>query len=466
MLRASLGGPNGELLATADVLRTFRAQIESDGLQNDQLLRSPIFKALQSGACNESLERDGIHVWPSRALDEVGFLALSNTNMYHNEPHQVKLRRELVEVGLDCVAAFDPNVYQRSINLYKLDCQAGIGLACSERASLTFRYAASSSLVAWYDTDGSAAFMFSNDDALEALQINSVSSTAYNHALLKLGLLTLTSAVMLTRAHRMRNDAPSLYWQTVEYVRDVQKSAQAASDKQAFQTSAVVSDALLGLSAIAVRFTLGVVRYDWLSGDNQQRVAIVQILGSLASLTSGIILFVPYYTDVELGNTHGNGPLARYGGSMAVIDTSCTMLLAFSEPPLLTATTERFDNTARLLVGTVLILVSFRRCVFAMCSNALCLEAYATNRFESNFVEVACYSTCLLLWTAQNAFCAITFVDLVIRPMIYSLHRFFPGGDFGVTVAFILASVALSLPRLLNTMIDLQRLKEAETHVE
>ena len=151
---------------------------------------------------------------------------------------------------------------------------------------------------------------------------------------------------------------------------------------------------------------------------------------------------------------------------MAVIDTSCTMLLAFSEPPLLTATTERFDNTARLLVGTVLLLVSFRRCVFAMCSNALCLEAYATKRFKSDFVEVACYSTCLLLWTAQNAFCAITFVDLVIRPMVYSLHRFFPGGDFGVTVAFILASIALSLPRLLNTMIDLKRRKEAEAHVE
>jgi hypothetical protein len=204
---------------------------------------------------------------------------------------------------------------------------------------------------------------------------------------------------------------------------------------------------------------------DGLAHDNQERAAWIQFVGAGVSLASWVLRFWVIKSpddDAKLKNDKkyrpmaANSPLMLLGGSMATIDASTAVLMAFSEPPLLLSTVSRFDNTARLLTGLLVSLVALHRCLFSCACVAITLEAGQQGRltFTSTYENILWSAACM--WLYQAIGLAVLLVDLVATPMAFALGRDVAGGHVTVrTTTIFLVLVGFSIPKLMTTCVEL-----------
>jgi len=446
---AALADTTGALESRVDATGYLMTNASAIAYVGAELLgHSAIYASYHNSECVGQLE--AVAVLPLAAASESSYLALADTNLYETEPEQVSTRRRLVELGVTCASTV--SFYNRAYSLYDIDCSNAYA-TCRTNPSLPFRRISALSLRAHYLADGSRAFFwFAKDTTLKSLPGLADSYDAVWLSIIKLGLIVLAAAVMWVRSDRVTSSSHWLYRHCIQVANCVGFSPPA------LKNSSVVEDAFLGLVAICARYFVALWRLPNLTADHQARCVVFELVASLLSLVNWVVRYwviEPAIPQLIGGQTDGKGPLTRLGGSMAIADASSAVLMAFSEPPMLLSAISRFDNTARLLTGLLISLVTLHRCLFACCCNAIILEAHDVGRLVSSQAYRVLLYVALFSWLFQTVTLAVCMVDLVVTPMAYAISRGVIGNSGAIVVALFMALVNSSLPRLLHTCVKL-----------
>ena len=416
------------------------------GMPTDLFGQSAVYQAYHGSDCVGALGT--IAVFPHYAGSETLYLSIEDPTIYEQEPTLVIERREIVELGYTCASTLDR--YERGFNLYDFDCNNRYS-HCQQGPSLPFRRVATYGIRAHYTTTGEAYYWFKEDPSLRTLPGLANSREAILFAIVKLFMLILAAAVMWVRSDRVTSASHWLYRHCIRMA-NCQHIPVTSSD------TSVIEDAALGLTACAARAAVSLWRWTSLRAEDQTRVCVSELVGAGVSLASWVIRFwiiEPNLISLIDGKPDGRGPLTRLGGSMAIVDASCAVLLAFAEPPLHLSNVSRFDDTARLLSGLVISLVTLQRCLFATACNAVMLEAHQFGRVASSEGYVFLVTLAVFMWIVQIVSVAVALADLVASPMAYMITRGVIGNDVSVGVAMFMALVCVSLPRLMHTSVKL-----------
>ena len=388
-----------------------------------------------------------VEILPVAASTEQAYLALSDQKLYESEPSEVSTRRKLVELGTACVQALP--WYSREYNLYLLDCNNALA-TCRPSASLPFRRISTLDFYAHYGTSGTVVYHFEKSPTLATLPGLQSTADAVALSIVKLVLVLMAAALVWMRSDRVTSKPHWLYRHCIQ-------AAHCVRIPNA-DVSSVVEDATLGLAAVISRFAVAMWRIDTLQYDSQSRVCIFELVASAASFVHWIArywMIDPWLPDIVNGKSDGRGPLTRLGGSSAVVDTNCAVLLAFSEPPMLISAVGRFDPTARLLIGILISMVSLPRCLFSVACCSILWEAGALGKAR---IEMG-FSIMLLLsigfWVLQIMALSIAVNDLVVIPLGFSIARGIVGDATWATIALSLGLVTSGTPRLLNSCVRL-----------
>jgi len=391
-----------------------------------------------------------VSIFPVVAAVENAYLALTDAHLYESEPTKVSTRRKLVELGTSCASALP--WYVRDYNLYLLDCNNAAAV-CATSASLPFRRISRLNMMAHYDISGTVVYYFENSPTMSTLPNLSVTADAIALAIVKLILVLFAAALVWVRSDRVTSKPHWLYRHCIQSAHCMKVPTTGSSS--------VIEDAGLGAFAILCRFSVALWRYDTLQYDSQTRVCITEIIASALSLVHWLArywMIAPWLPELVSGVEDGRGPLTRLGGSSAIADVSSSVLLAFSEAPMLLTAIPRFDPTARLLIGILISMTALPRCLF---SSACCSILYEAGQLGKNRIEPA-FSLLLLcsivFWVLQLVALAISVNDLVVTPLSFSVARGMVGGTGWLSIAISLGLVTSGTPRLLNSCV---RLSEA-----
>lgn len=409
--------------------------------------RSAVYHSHNHGECESLL--GSVALFPVEAAVEAGYLAVVDTTLYEAEPDSVSIRRNIAELGYSCASTLPR--YEKELNLYLFDCNNNYA-KCRTTPSLPFRRLADTEMRARYTADGRAYFWFKHDATLQTLPGLQNTSDAVWTAILKLGMLVLAAAVMWVRSDRATSCARWLFMHCLEIANCV------PGTKHTTASGSIAEDAVLGLSAICARFAVAAWRLSDLAFDDQSRVCVTEIVASCVSLASWLLRFwviSPNVVQLINGAPDTRGPLTRLGGSMAVVDSSCAVMMAFAEPPLHLSAVSRFDNTARLLTGLLLTLVTLRRAAFGSACNAVLFEAHYVGTVVASDAFAMVLIVAVLMWLVQIAAVAVAGADLVATPLAFSVTRGVLGDDTIVGPVIFLAVLCASLPRLLHTAVKL-----------
>lgn len=446
---AEVGDTSGALLAHVTPSNFVKANVTNiAGMPIGLLGHAAVYQAAHHEPdCKGELNE--IDVFPYVAASEILYLAITDPNIYETEPTAVMTRREIVELGYICASVITR--YERAFNFYDFDCN-NIYAFCRTTPSLPFRRVATYDVRAHYTQDGQVVYWLEPDPSLATLPGMANSAEAVLFAIVKLAMLILAAAVMWVRSDRVTSASHWLYRHCIR-VANCQPIAEADS-----ANASVLEDAMLGLTACGARVAVVVWRWSALQSENQSRVCYTELIAAGLSFASWVARFwviEPNLPDLIDGKRDGRGPLTRLGGSMAIVDASCAVLLAFAEPPIHLSNVSRFDDTARLLGGLVVALVTLNRCLFAVACNAVMIEAHQVGRVSSSDAFVLLVTAGLLMWIGQAIAIAVVLADLVASPMAFMITRGVIGDDTAVGMAMFMALVCVSLPRLMHTAVKL-----------
>ena len=103
-----------------------------------------------------------------------------------------------------------------------------------------------------------------------------------------------------------------------------------------------------------------------LLADNYSRVVVSELVGCFVSFAHLLLRYACLKFDLKK-----EPPLSKLAGPMSVCDSAASVLLSFSNPPLLGPHYQKFDAVARMLVGLLIVVVALNRCYFACASCGL-----------------------------------------------------------------------------------------------
>lgn len=445
----------------------------SDLLEIDGMRDTPVAKAFENNACEAAL--DDVALFPGRASDEAAWLGLASTRAYENSPDGVDDRRVVVEVGTQCAANYSE--YERGYSLYQLDCLS-VYVSCDTNPSVPFRRLATSSLrVALpIDATGSAHIAAQLDERLEFLPELEAGGDAMWLSLVKLGLMTLAAAVTWMRATKSTSSHEQLFLHCVRM-----SHCPTLDTEPDVEDSVIFEDAVVGATAIAARVSVAMWRVVTLGTDGQLRAPVAQLLAGILSLVQWVLRYFVLDRRCE-------APLTKLGGSTALVDATCAVMLGFAQPPLYVTSISRFDPTARLLTALLIGTLTFQRCLFgAACCGLLWSVASSdvrkpiempptlvirpggvapkvTERFAPEYVPVALIA--LIMWFLQTASVAILMADVFCTPFAHSMSRALSSGWLEVSFAAFTATAASGLPQLLRTLGFLAQTPVSASHTE
>jgi hypothetical protein len=456
---ASYASPDPGTHMTARIVGgSMRASV-SELLQVDAMRDTPVAKAFENNACAATL--DDVALFPGRASDEASWLGLASTRAYENSPEGVDDRRVIVEVGTQCAANYSE--YERGYSLYQLDCLS-VYVSCDTNPSVPFRRLATSSLRVGipFDSTSSAHISVQLDERLEALPQMETGGEAMLLSLVKLGLMTLAAAVTWMRATKSTSSHEQLFLHCVRMAHCPTLDTETDVDD-----SAVFEDAVVGATAIAARVAVAMWRVVTLGADGQLRAPVTQLLAGILSLVQWVLRYFVLDRRCE-------APLTKLGGSTALVDATCAVMLGFAQPPLYVTSISRFDPTARLLTALLIGTLTLQRCLFGAACCGLLWSVAASDvrkpielpptlviqpggvapkvaeRFAPEYVPIALVA--LLMWFLQTASVAILMADVFCTPFAHSLSRALSSGWLEVSFAAFTATAASGLPQLLRTL--------------
>lgn len=407
---------------------------------------TPIAQAATMGSCSTSALTD-VQLFPVEAGRGNAWLGLQTATAYESSLDGVQDRRVVVELGTECASTYA--VYQRPFSLYQLDCLSS-AIPCETDPSVPFRRLADTSLR--IQTTTNEAFVWATRDSRLAGLPNLLNpEDAFALSIVKLLLMSLVAAVVWIRASKITSSASRLF------VFCLRGAHCHPHDEPEVHEKTISEDALVGFLAIVARLGLALWRVDGLTDDRQGRLVWIQVGASLMSL-------VQWATRYFILERQCESPLTKLGGSTALVDAPTAVMLAFAEPPLLVTGIGRFDPTARLLTGLLLVMTSMTRCLFAAaCCGVLWSVASSETRAEAEQTRFSpAYAPILFVsgisWILQAASIGMILADSFVYPLAYSMARSLHGDWSALPFSLFLALTASSLPQLLKLV---ERLAEA-----
>lgn len=383
---------------------------------------------------------EAVTLFPAEAAEESRWLGLSSTRAYEQSPTGVEERRIVVEIGTTCATA--STQFANAYSLYSLDCKSEY-TPCTTFATVPFRRVANDSLRLWIPpTVESDAFLWTHTDArLDTLPRLEDPTHALWQSLAKLALMMLAAAVVWIRAAKDVSSQSQLF---LHCLHKVNGAPHRVSDGW-------LQDGVIGLTAIVARAGVLWWRYETMMEDGNVRLWVTQ-------LVSVVFAFVHFWVRYLAFQGKVVSPLTRLGGSTALVDAPCSVMLGFCEAPLLVNSMGRFDPTARLLTSLLLTIVTMQRCAFA----ASCCALLLFNTDADMVVYHGLLAGSLLMWWYQIASVAILVADTFATPLAFSVLRATPGGSEVVSILLFLAITVASLPQLLAQATEISKAPPVE----
>ena len=377
--------------------------------------------------CADTEER--VAMLPSSSVREAWWLALTSMRILQTDAS--KKRRKVVEAGASCGAAN----YTDSRAIFLLDCSAEAPYhtrPCSGGPSLPFRRVAHRILRIDALNATSLAYGVEEDTTLHDPDADS--DVEFALSILKLALLILTAAVVFTRSRRETSSNALIFVDAYVVSRDDDPLIRGTH-----RFRDVVEDAVLGGLTIIGRIVVVVWKGGGLIADGHTRIVVLQSIAAAVAFVHFVLRYA-----VEYMYRRQRSPLARFGGSTAIVDATSAVILSFADVPLLSSSYERFGGSARLLTAMLLASVSLQRCAFAISSCGLRL---GTERRWYKLMP----AVCIALWTVQAISVAALLVDVFAFPAGYHLGRARGGSFVGYAAAAAAAVLAASGTALTRT---------------
>lgn len=398
---------------------------------------TPVFAAQKNDNCKNDTLMNSVRMFPHQAGIEASWLGLGSERMYEYAGSGIESRRTVVEIGSHCANTYDE--YERAYSLFQLDCQA-YNVPCETHPTIPFRRIAKTQFRMLITENGEVFQWVFDDPRLHSLPKFSDSSDAVWMALLKLGMMLLTAGIVWIRSAKAASSPDWLYIHSL-------RAAFLHSNDDTVEDNETPNhgweDAFIGLVAIAARHGVVQWRAEGLGLDNQFRVYLIEVVASILSFIHWVLRYFAMEVNKE-------SPITKLGGSTAMIDASCAVMLAFADPPLMLTSMGRFDPTARLLIALLITLTAVQRCMFA---SAGCAVRWAAVYHSSNCTQVyKIVSFCAIFqWSIQAVSLGIVISDIFVTPASYSLCRAVVGEYSLITLALFFSLLVVGMPQLLST---------------
>ena len=445
------------------LLRTNASNLIASSVFRD----TPVGKAQTEGTCtNTTLGEVGeLALFPGAASNEASWLGLASSRVYETSPDGVGDRRIVVEVGTTC-AASHPS-YERAYSLYQLDCLS-VYTPCETYPTVPFRRVADTQLRFHISADaGTQAYVWAVKDLrLTTLPKLKNDDSSLWLGVLKLSLMTLAAAVTWVRAAKSTSSHDRLFMFCIRTARCHIGTGEDINKLVIFE------DAAIGFAAWGARLSVAVWRTVTLWNDGLLRAPMAQLIASILSCAQWVIRYLVLESRCE-------APLTKLGGSTALVDATCAVMLGFAEPPLLVSSSGRFDPTARLLTALLITTMTLQRCLFA---TACCGLLWAVARedalgtlptlppkmrmlpggapggigidqhvphFDKEYGPLLFFAS--FAWVLQTCSVGILLADVFCSPLAYSMSRMVEGSWSELSMAIFFAVTAASLPQMMRT---------------
>lgn len=483
-LSGSVAASNGRLFANASELQ---------GLEGSNLL-----KPLWDGTCATEAFVESVELFPVMAAFERDYLHLMNSRVFDLvDTSSLNDRRNVVQLGQHCANALPE--YERALSLYLMDCRSSNSM-CQGTPSLAFRLVADHSLYLDLSEDA-FKLQLSREAALQD-HLGAEETVTFISAM-KLLLMVLAAATLWIRTKKNTSAPSFLFIQCVRaharYVAETkalsenahcdcpkrttkhpgQKGGAFTPDVEARLLA--LEDAALGLLCCIARVGVVFWRWDALVGDGQQRAATLEILAGGLSIAHWVLrwisvgpstlqstLFPALFAAPDEAPADPDAPLSKLGGSSAILDATQAVLVLYAQTPLLISN-GGFDETARLLISVLVVLVTSQRSCYAAACCALHYcgvvqrgELTQDTGVDGGYRLVLLFS--VAFWVFQASVLAVSVADLVVAPFSYGVTRTVLGSEARLLVALATLSVlvAISLPGILQSAAELLRLSKRE----
>lgn len=225
---------------------------------------------------------------------------------------------------------------------------------------------------------------------------------------------------------------------------------------------------LLSLVAVVARLVLGILSLSPMRTDGHLRVSVSEIVGASLSALHWIALYGGgVLPPVRWLRTSGIRP--ALGGSSALVDITCAIMLSFANPPVRSDISD-FGVVGRLLTSVLLTVGCLVRCMLgAACAGLLASLSGAPERAGTakgpNVVAAA--SLVALFWIVQSATIAILVADLLATPFAYDLSRTSLGTfEFPAASVYVAVSAAAASRMTANALGIARRVSDLQSESE
>lgn len=384
-------------------------------------------------------------LFPAWASSELRWLALTSTFLYEHAEDTLRGRRRTVEQAGVCNG-------ETHTDQYWSDCR-GSPAGCQSTPSIPYRrLGAMHSLYLSLDADGlGGRLAHVRTAALERVPVLMSTDSANIVATLRLVLMVLVAGVTYIRSSQEGTKSERLVLSAWRWYYGLPVTRSCSNT-----TYDIISTAVTGLLALAGRVVVVLAMAKVLRNDGQGLLVASEIVGCLVSGAHLLARQMPF---LEL-NTQRETALTLYGGPMALIDVTCSMLTVFAETPLL-GTRASFATVGRMLAAILLSINCINISVFAVVA---CAIKGASPRAESSDGSKTWHCLYRLLhvlggalWLAQTGCVAVTFCTAFVQPFSWSLMRVHTGAWRDVRFAIAAGFVATSVPVQNRVLLDVVR---------
>ncbi len=434
--------PGNELFTTTDDIRAF-----------DALSTAPAANSTRYECANQtSNPSELVTLFPvDAALETEAWLVLGTAFLYEYGSDILDNRRRVVEIGAECARLLEG--YTQVNNLYRLDCNHAYSYSCQEDPSVPFRrlaeYRIRIDLMPAGTVDG---LSYTPRGEIRAAKTRSLSripqlssfTDGLNSAFGRLFVMILTAAVVFVRGSQNASNSKYMMEHVLDTVHCKHKTTVQILEHKRLE---VATDALVTLTALGSRVLVFAYAWTPLLAGEHDLVIFFELLGIGASAVHFLLRYVVLAIRLEFET-----PLTKLAGPMSICDVSVAVLLAFSEPPLLATHDGRFAAIGRMLIGILMSISVFSRCMFASCICALLASTVRNsphyNKPDGNqgYQAVLIFST--VLWVAQAISTAGSFSALFVQPAGYSLTRMLIGDVGALRYCLLFGVLATGLPTI------------------
>ena len=402
-----------------------------------------------SGECAGAAHPDGARLFPVDAASETNsWLSLSSDFLYEYGHSVLERRREVLEVGRECAASRSDLAHVNA--LYRIDCDIHVPAGwCQSEAALPFRRLAQHRLRLDVAATGEGTLRAKKTAALARIPYLVSYGEGLGAAFARLVIMLLTAAVVFIRGNQNASSSRYMMEHVLDTVRCRAKQGSVPTDYSwaiEHDPLELVVDVAITLVALLARVLVFAFAINALVDDNHPWVIAFELLGIGASLAHILLRYAVLSFDLSR-----EAPLTKLAGPMSICDVAAAVLLAFSDPPLLSTDDGRFAAVGRLLIGILISISVFSRCLFgasmcALLANTVVNDKETYRKDMKGYQGVLIFAT--FLWLLQAIVSTASVCTLFVNPAAYAMARMLTGDTTYLRYCLFFGLAATGLPTI------------------